>query len=110
MFVGFIAASERAGGELRVARIGPMLAEAPVAQREGAVGVVGGPRIVADEPDRDVVLATQLAQQLEHFASALRVEAPRRLVREQQPWPGRERTSDHHTLALSHRERLRTMV
>ena len=64
---------------------------------------------MADEHDRHLPLAAQLAQQLEHFAAALRVEAAGRLVGEQQARLGRERAGDHHALALAHRQRLRAV-
>ena len=75
-------------------------------QREHAVGVARGERVVADEHDRDVALAAELAQQLEHFAAALGVEAAGGLVGEQQARLGGERAGDHHPLALAHRQRL----
>ena len=67
-------------------------------------------RIVADEHDRDATLTAQLPQQLEHFAAALGIEAASRLIREQQARLGRQRSGDHHTLTLTHRQRLRAML
>ena len=65
---------------------------------------------MADEHDRHTALAAQLAQQFEHFATSLSVEAPSRLVGEQQARSGGEGTRDHHALALAHRESLRAVV
>jgi hypothetical protein len=68
-----------------------VLAQPPVAQRERAVGVLGGHRVVADEHDRHAPFVAEPAQQLQHFAPALGVEAAGGLVGEQQAGLGGER-------------------
>ena len=64
------------------------------------------PAVVGGEQHRGAVLVADLAQQLQHFAAALRVEVAGGLVGEHELGLGRERPRDHHALALAHRELL----
>ena len=57
--------------------IGPVLAEATVAQFVRLIGERGGLGVVGGEHDGHAPLAAELAQQAEHFPGALRVEACR---------------------------------
>jgi hypothetical protein len=56
---------------------------------------------VRDKKHRHAPLLTQLAQEREHLAAALRVEVAGRLVAHQQLWPVDERSCQRDALLLA---------
>ena len=87
-----------------------LVAYAPVADMNDAVGVLDRRRVVADDERRCPVLAHELRDELEHAARRLSVELAGRLVGHEEPRTVRERGTERDPLLLAAGELARPRV
>src|SRR2546423_569776 len=76
-----------------------------VANRQRSVGARGDVRVVRDENDRRPALGPYVLERLDDLLPGRRIQRPRGLVGEQEPWLVRQRPRDCNALALAARER-----